>query len=432
MGDILKMSQKELYRIEVIMALDARKIKYTEGSKRLKLSVRQTKRLLKNYRKEGANGLLSKKRGKPSNRRYDDKLRGEVKSLIETKYKKFGPTLAAEKLREEDGIALDNETLRRFMIGWGLWRSKPRKSISIHQQRPRRERFGELVQIDGSHHDWFEGRGSKCCLIVFVDDATSRILEMSFSPTETMQSYFGCVRRYIKKYGRPMAFYSDRHGIFRVNQGSAKGGETQFSRAMKELEIEIICANSPQAKGRVERANRTLQDRLVKEMRLRGIADIVAANEYIKGFVEDYNRRFGKNAVCEFDAHSKTLPEDLVLDAILCERDYRKLSHNLEFQFERKVYQIINHDKHNLRRANITICRGPDNEIKVWYQNMFLECREFKQKQAAIITSSRQEANALVDGLCVKSVSETGTEHAWMDVPFLRLVSCDKDRQISQ
>jgi len=423
----MKVRTKELKRVVTIVLLEANKIKHKEAAQQLGITTRQTKRLLKNYRKHGEQGLISKKRGKPSNHKYSDEFKEKVKTIIEEKYRGFGPKFATEKLAVQEKIALDKETLRKYMIEWGLWTPKLKKDCVVHQQRARRARFGELVQIDGSHHDWFEERGEKCCLLVFVDDATSCLVGMRFFPTETTQGYFECARRYIKKYGRPLAFYNDRHSIFRVNKKGIDQGKTQFKRAMEELDIEIICAHSPQAKGRVERSNRTLQDRLVKEMRLRGIKNIAEANKYLEEFREDYNQKFGKKAVCDTDAHRKELPDDVMLDSILCERHSRKLSDNLEFHFECKVYQIVNYGKCNLRRASVTICCYANDEIKVWYGNMFLECKEFKQQQLAIVASSRQETNMLVDDLCAQAVNKISAEQAWMNVPFLRLMSCNKN-----
>jgi len=427
----MKISQKELKRVEIIILLNANKIKHKEAAEKLELTPRQTKRLLKRYRESGEAGLLSKKRGKPSNNKYNEQFKEKIKTIIENRYSDFKPTFAAEKLEEDQGIRISKETLRGYMIEWKLWTPNLKKDCIIHQQRARRVCFGELVQIDGSHHAWFEERGPKCCLIVFVDDATSRIVELRFFHSETTQAYFACVKRYIKKYGRPLAFYNDKHGIFRVNQKDVDQGRTQFQRAMEELDIKIICANSPQAKGRVERSNRTLQDRLIKEMRLRGISNIHDANNYVEEFRKDYNRRFGKSAISNIDAHRRMLPSDMMLDTILCERHYRRLSDNLEFRFENKIYQIINYGKCNLRRANIIICRYANDEIKVWYKKMFLECKEFKQ-QLNIVSSSRQETNALVDDLRAQAADKISAEQAWANVPFLRLLGYSKNHKIIQ
>lgn len=423
MGELVTMSQKEVYRLEVINLLNQGVIKTKEAAQRLKLTVRQIIRLRKRYKAEGSNGLVSKKRGKPSNRRYSEEFNNKVRELVEANYYDFGPKFAAEKLGEEHKIFLDKETLRKLMIKWSLWEPKQRKDYRIHQQRQRRQCFGELIQIDGSQHDWFEGRGKKCCLIVFIDDATSKLVGMHFTTAESTQAYFECTKKYIKKHGRPLAFYSDRHGIFRVNRPTIRNGETQFKRAMKELDIETICAHSPQAKGRVERANRTLQDRLIKEMRLREISDIVSANKYVEEFMEEHNKKFSKKATCKNDLHRKVIPEGQVLDAILSERYYRKLSKNLEFNFECKTYQIISREN-NFGCANIIICRYATAEIKVWYKGNFIECKEFKQGGQVAMIAAGKELNEVVDTLCPEAVNQKISKaQVWQRIPFLRVIN---------
>jgi transposase len=419
MGEFLIMSKQEVVRGEIMLLLERGIIKNKEAAERLKISRRQVMRLHKNYRAEGVNGLVSKRRGKPSNRSYREDLKKELRELIETKYRNFGPKFAAEKLEENENISLSRETVRKLMIEWKLWNPKSNKEQVLHQQRARRECFGELIQIDGSQHDWFEDRGIKCCLIVFIDDATSKIVGMNFVAVENTLAYFECMKKYIKKYGRPMALYSDKHSIFRVNRVGSEGEETQFKRAMSELNIETICAHSPQAKGRVERANRTLQDRLIKEMRLRGISDIATANEYVEEFMEKHNKKFGKKAMRRADSHRKTLPEDQVLDVILSERYSRKVSKNLEFSFESKTYQVAV-DGTRLGRSHIIICRGTNNEVRIWHNNNFICCKEFKQEKNEAKVVSCKELNNAIDMLHLQ-VSKNGKP--WKQVPLLRTVS---------
>ena len=296
MGDIFEMSEKELTRLEIVQRVSDGRMKQTEAAISLKLSYRQIKRLISRYRANGAKGLISKKRKNKSNNRFSTELKDKVKALIETTYYDFGPTFAAEKLAESHQIRISRETLRQWMIEWDVWRLKRRKSAHTHQQRARRPCFGELVQIDGSPHDWFEGRGESCCLIAYIDDVTSKAIVLRFYPTETTQAYFECTKLHIEKYGRAFCYYSDRHSIFRVNQKNPVGGqgETQFERAMRKLGIGTINANSPQAKGRVERHNRTLQDRLVKEMRLQRISDIDTANVFLEEFIVKYSKKIAK------------------------------------------------------------------------------------------------------------------------------------------
>ena len=236
----------------------------------------------------------------------------------------FRPTFMTEKLEELHQIKISRETTRQIMIESGVWMAKNKKSPVIHQQRERRHCCGELVQIDGSPHAWFEDRGEPCTLLVYIDDATGRTYG-KFAEAETTAAYMIATREYIKKYGRPLAFYSDKYSVFRINiPGSTrKESLTQFGRALKELEIKLIYANSPQAKGRVERANQTLQDRLVKELRLRNISTIEEGNRYLEEFFCKHNEKFMMNPKKEIDLHQAALPDD-ALDKILCMKEYRK------------------------------------------------------------------------------------------------------------
>jgi hypothetical protein len=258
-------------------------------------------------------------------------------TLVRERYADFGPTLATEKLAERDGLRVSRETLRGWMVDAGLWLSRKQRR-TFHQPRLRREAYGELVQIDGSEHRWFEDRGPPCSLLVFVDDATGRLMQLRFVRSESAFSYFEALALYLTRHGAPIAFYSDKHSVFRVAKKDAKGGQgmTQFGRALCELNIEILCANSSQAKGRVERMNRTLQDRLVKELRLAGIDDMAAGNTFLPGFVDDYNGRFAIAPARPDNLHRPmNLAPDRLAD-ILCKREQRYVGSQLTFSFERQ------------------------------------------------------------------------------------------------
>ena len=272
----------ERKRQEVIALVNAKVLGQSEAAAVLGISCRQVKRLCRSEREQGAIGLISKRWGRASTNRTSDAIKQQIIVLAQTKYVDFGPTFMAEKLEELDNIDLSKETIRKILIGANLWKGKKTKKKSVHQRRERRACFGELVQIDGSPHAWFEDRGPVCCLILFIDDATSSVLYAHLEPIETTAAYFRGISAHIKTYGIPLAYYSDKHMIFRV--GNAKTAEvnlSQFERACSELGIEGICANSPQAKGRVERKNRTFQDRLVKEFRLAGINTREAGNKFL-------------------------------------------------------------------------------------------------------------------------------------------------------
>jgi len=269
----LTMSTREIDRFEVLGRVIERRLTQRQAAEQLGLGLRQVERLCRALREQGAAGLVSRKRGRASNRRRSAAVREQAVDLVRARYADFGPTLACEKLRELHGADVSLETLRQWMIAAGVWIPRAQRARLPHQPRHRRSCLGELIQIDGCDHAWFEERGPRCTLLVYVDDATSRLMELRFVASESAFDYFASTRAYLERHGKPVAFYSDKASIFRVAAPeAAKGaGITQFGRALSELNIDILCANTPQAKGRVERAHQTLQDRLVKELRLCGI-----------------------------------------------------------------------------------------------------------------------------------------------------------------
>jgi hypothetical protein len=289
----LTVSARDLQRIEVLTEVLAGRRTTASAAIVLDMSVRQTQRLLTRYRDGGGGALIHKARGRASNYQLSTGIRDYALELIRQSYRDFGPTLAAEILLERHGLQVSRETLRKWMVEAELWLSRKQRR-TFHQPRLRREHYGELIQIDGSEHRWREDRGAPCTPLVFIDDATSRLMRLRFVPSEGTDSYVEALSGYLDAHGCPVAFYSDKHSVFRINKQEAKGGQgmTQFGRALAELNIEILCANSSQAKGRVERANRTLQDRLVKELRLAGICDIDAGNTFLRSFLARFNQRF--------------------------------------------------------------------------------------------------------------------------------------------
>ena len=368
-GGYVLMSIKNLKRLEVLEKVKKKELTQKEAGHHLGLSRKQINRLYKKYREEGAGGLASKRAGKVSNNRLGADVKQEAMEIVKAHYKDFGPTLAHEKLMERHGLKISRESVRKLMIQEGFWQGKSRRKCVIHQQRMRRASRGELVQIDGSPHDWFEGRREKCCLLVWVDDATSQLLHLRFEEVETTAGYLRGMKEYLKKHGRPLCLYSDRHGIFRQNQGSdlKEQADPQFTRAMKELGIELICANSPQAKGRVERANGILQDRLVKELRLREISDLNQANAFLPEFIEDYNRRFAVEPKNPEDSHQRELPTEESLDFILSFQEYRKLSKNLELSYQNVIYQIRSDQPgYRLRRASVEVRENLEGVVTLW------------------------------------------------------------------
>jgi transposase len=378
---LLAMSASERERSHVMRALSKGLLLQREAAERLGLSVRQVKRLLRCWRTNGDAGLISRQRGRRSPRRLEASKRARIEELLRGRYPDFGATLAAEKLRERDGIAVSRETVRRIQIDLGLSRAQRRRSARVHRPRERRPRFGELIQIDGSPHDWFEGRGPRCTLIVFIDDATSRLTALQFAPAETTKAYLSALRAHVLAHGVPLAFYSDRHGIFRVNAKEAESGDglTEFGRVAERLRIELIQAATPQAKGRVERANQTLQDRLIKEMRLRGVCDIAGAQAFAPEFVELWNAKFARPPLSDADAHRPWTKGLEALDEALARREQRTLSKALTFSAGGKVYCVkTNGPGTALRGARVTLLHFQDGTMRVDYKNRSLPCTHFK------------------------------------------------------
>ncbi len=336
------MSRSERERLHVVRQAAEGGLGQREASERLGIGVRQFKRLMRSWRREGDAGLVSRQRGRASHNRLAEEKRARLSALLREKYADFGPTLAAEKLWELDGLSVSRETVRGMQIGLGLWRAKRRRARRVFHLRERRARFGELIQIDGSPHDWFEGRAARCTLIVFIDDATSRLTGLRFVPAETTRAYLETLRDHVLTHGCPLAFYSDRHGIFRVNAKDAQSGDgkTEFGRVAERLGIASIQALTPQAKGRVERSNQTMQDRLVKEMRLCGIASIETANAFLPGFMAWWNGRFAVPPRDGASAHRPWTDTAEALEAALARHEERVLSKALTFSAAGRKYCV--------------------------------------------------------------------------------------------
>jgi len=409
------MSNKELDRLTIIQHVESKQISQVEGARQLGLTTRQVRRLQRKHEQEGAAGFASKRRGQPSNNKLSSALKEEVVKLIKTNYPDFGPTFANEKLTEKHELKLSVESTRQIMIKEGIWKGKRRKVIVVHPQRARRSCLGELVQIDGSPHDWFEGRADKCCLLVFIDDATSRLLWLHFAKEECTEAYFTATKAHITKHGRPLAYYSDRHGIFRINipEAASGTGETQFSRAMRELDIELICANSPQAKGRVERANSILQDRLIKEMRLKGISSIQAGNDFLPEFMDDYNKRFSVAPANATDAHRTTIPDDETLNLIFSKQYPRTISKNLEISYNNVIYQIQSSTPGYTMRGAKLIVAEQGAEITLLYKGKSLPYKTLdkKNKPQKIVSSKQLDKPRKV------TRTKPAADHPWRNYP---------------
>ncbi|HID5454888.1 ISNCY family transposase [Klebsiella pneumoniae] len=416
--ETVTMSYKELDRLQIIQGSVNRHITQEQAALRMGISVRQVKRLVYRYRNEGPAGLVSRRRGKRPNNAFTPEFKSTVISLLKERYSDFGPTLASEKLREVHGLSLSTETLRKWMVEAGLWRERRRKIARIYQRRMRRPSYGELIQIDGSPHDWFEARGPRCTLIVFIDDATSALMALRFAPAETTRAYMETLRGYLTDHGVPLALYSDRHSIFRVNNPEREGELTQFTRAIKTLGIEPIHANTPQAKGRVERANQTLQDRLVKELRLQGISDIETANAWLPEFIEAYNNRFATAPRDSANAHLDVHHSEEELNHIFSYQAKRILSKNLTFQYKTSAFQIRSEGRgYRLRHSIVTVCENFEGEIAVLYEGRVLGWEKYVDGPEPIPLDDEKSVHERVDrarvNLRSKYYVKPKADHPW-------------------
>src|ERR671913_1343241 len=391
----VEMSERELRRAEVLASVFAGRLTMTAAAGLMGVSRRQAHRLARQFADQGVAGLRHRARGRPSNRGLGPHVRQLAIAYVTENYRDFGPTLASQMLLDRHGLRVSRETLRTWMREEGLWLSRKQRR-QLHQPRLRRDQFGELVQIDGSEHRWFEDRGPRCTLIVFIDDATGRLVALRFVPSESALAYFETLKSYLTRHGRPLAFYSDKHSIFRVSKAQAQGGQgmTQLGRALSELGIEILCANSSQAKGRVERVNRTLQDRLVKELRTAGISGIEAGNAFLPGFMARFNARFAVAPARPDDRHRPLNLAPDRLRAILCRRERRYVSRELTLSYDRLRIMLERTEATvGLAGEYVDTYAFADGGLEVRWQGLSLPYRAFDKdqrvSQAAIVENKR-------------------------------------------
>lgn len=378
--DLLEMNKKEREILKIIIRLEEKTLDQKTAAKQLGIGVRQIQRLLVSYRQNGEKGLISKRRGKKSNYSLTDDLRKKIIQIINQNYPDFGPTFAREKLVENHGLNPSVSTVRSLMIEHKIWISKKIKTPKVHQRRVPRECFGELEQMDGSYHDWFEGRAPECCLIVIIDDATSRLMWLQFVKWESCFAYFSAIKEYIKKYGKPISIYTDRLAVFETTRKTdANYKDTQVHRALSELGVELILARSPQAKGRVERVNGTLQDRLIKEMRLARISSMEEGNAFLPTYIKKHNMKFAKKPRSSINAHTN-IKIDSSLENILCLHHERKIGKDLMISFEGKTYQIDepNH-KHRLSGKKVLIRKKEDESLQFIHDGRLLNFKIYEE-----------------------------------------------------
>jgi hypothetical protein len=389
MDEAVKMGNKDIDKLRVIRDLIDGKLNQAEASALLKRSDRQIRRLRAKVRIQGNRGILHGLCGRPSNNRVDDELLGQALSALhDPLWEGFGPTFAMEKLDEYYDIELSEWTVRKLMVASEIW--KPRRRGNRHRSwRPRRLCVGMLVQLDGSDHDWFEGRGPRCVLIIYIDDASSRILYGEFAKVEDTLTLMRTTRTYLRRRGRPLAFYVDKDGIYKINRQASIDEElrdhdpmTQFSRAMDELGIEMIFANSPQAKGRVERGFDTHQDRLVKELRLRGMSTIEAANRYLwNEYIPRHNERFAIKPADSADVHRPLLPMH-DLDKILSQRTERCVAQDFVVRFQNRHFQIVADQPLRVRpKDQVFVEQRLDGSIHIRFKGSYLKYKNIARPQ---------------------------------------------------
>lgn len=394
---VVAMSHGELARFDTLRRLERGELRVEDAAILLGVCRRQVYRLLGRYQAKGPEGLVSWKRGRPSNRAFKAELRHQVLGLIREHYHDFGPTLVAEYLADRHEIVISHETLRKWMIEAGLWKDRAVRRPRPYQPRYRRDCRGELIQVDGSKHWWFEDRGPQCTLLVFIDDATSELMHLAMAESENTFAYMNAMRAYIEAHGKPVALYSDKHSVFRNNGATAKGdGMTHFGRALEALNIEIICAHSPQAKGRVERVNGTLQDRLVKAMRLAKISTIAEANAFLPGYMKRHNKQFAKAPFDPRDLHRPlALHEDL--EAEMVWREQRTLTRALTLHYN-KMLIILDPTaiSEPLAGKRVDVCEYPDGRLEIRHGERILPYRVFDKirqvNQAAIVDNKHLDA----------------------------------------
>jgi len=374
--DMIMASQEELRRLHVIRKVLERAMKQVRAAEILSLSCRQIGRLVKRVKGEGDRGIVHRSRGKASNRRMDEEVRARAIKVYRERYKGFGPTFAVEKLLEGHRIEVSDETLRGWLMESGDWK-RSRKRRGHRQWRERKEHCGEMVQMDGSHHDWLEGRGPACVLMGYIDDATGRGFGR-FYEYEGTQPAMDSFWSYIRRYGIPLKVYLDKHTTYKstreptvAEQLAGVGPLSEFERALQELGVEVIHAHSAQAKGRVERFFGTLQDRLVKEMRLRDIGSIEEANLFLEEYWPVFNGRFAVDSKAKGDLH-RPVPRGLRLEDVFCIRGKRALRNDFTVAYNRRLYQV----EDPIRASHVMVYEGLDGSIRLKHKGRLLKVHE--------------------------------------------------------
>lgn len=413
--ETLAMSKSERRRLELFSRVRDGKLTLVKASELLSLSYRQAKRSYGRYRSEGDGGVVHRLRGRASNRGVDPGKKTRILKLYREKYGDFGPTLACEYLAKEDQEQVGVETLRQWLIEEELW--VPRRRRPVHRRwRERKGHFGEMVQLDGSHHDWFEGRREKAVLMVLIDDATNRTYARLFEG-ETTEASFETFRRYVKRYGLPRSVYADKAAIYRTTRDATvdenladKPPDTQFGRAMKELDVELILAHSPQAKGRVERRNAVFQDRFVKALRLKGISDLEGANAFLeKEFLAEMNEKFNVPPRERSDLHCR-VPRRMKLERVLSFQEERVVQNDWTIRWRNRWFQLTEANwKLALVKRKLTVCEQLDGTILLLLGKRVLAWEELPERPVRAAKEKPTEKAQSVSGKSPKP----SAKHPW-------------------
>jgi transposase len=428
--ETLLMSVQERKRMVILNAVGNGGMSLAQAAEAMALCYRQAKRVWQRFKQRGEAGLVHRSRGRAGSRRKEPKVRERALARYASRYPDFGPTLAAEKLAQE-GLKVDHETLRRWLIEAGLWRIG-RQRQRHRAWRERKECFGQMVQLDGSHHDWFEGRRDKAVLMVMIDDATNHTMAR-FSEEETTEAAYDVFEQWVREQGVPASLYVDRDSIYRcerppsiAEQVGQQEPQTQFGRAMGQLGVELILANSPQAKGRVERCNGLLQDRLVKELRLAGIADLGAANEFLrKKFLPELNRRFRKEARSAADAHRRN---EWKLQEVLSWEESRVVGNDWTVAWQSRWFQIDRqHEALSLAGRKVLVRRQRCGKMEIEYRGRKLRWRELPARPVRTVPAARRIGRT--------QLQKPSTTHPWKAMGiatgerFWRKIQADGQRQ---
>ncbi len=385
--DFITLSQREIERLRIIHKVMDRQMRQVKASELLGITDRQLRNIIGKIREKGDEAIAHGNRAQVAPNKMRAELEGRIARIVKRRYPDFGPTLASEKLEERHGIKVSREKLRQIMIDLGLWKARKRKKGEVHQWRERKAYYGEMVQMDGSHHDWLEGRGSKLVFMGYIDDATNWVFGL-FYDYEGIYPAMDSLERYIRTYGLPHSLYLDKDSTYKTTRQPStdellKGqrAPTQFERACQELRIEVIHAHSPQAKGRIERTFGTLQDRLIKEMRLEGVSSREEANRFLKEYLPIYNKRFSRIAREEDDLH-RSLAKHVNLREIFCIKAKRTINNGYIVKWRGRQF-IIESPSIAMRRRKVDVIEYFDGQIGIRFNGRYLEFREINEQTPA-------------------------------------------------